>query len=157
MSKIIIQPKNPADITPREAEKLAKAFRTAYPKYKMQVESNKGYALTSYAVTLYEVLTIVVVSAAAKEIVQQVIKLTVDWARERFKQKQSARTTSITIYGPKGEVLKSLVVKNATDEPEDRTKEAIETEEIAKKYRKAPFWETTYQRFKRRVSKLWLS
>ena len=147
--KIIIQPKNPLDIIPEEAEDLAKAIRVSYPKYKVQVKIN-GYK--GYAVTLYQVITIAVLGAVTEEIIKQIVKLAVDWARERFKQKQSARTTSITIYGPKGEVLKSLVVKNAIDEPEDRTKEAVETEEIAKKYRKL----TTCQTLRRRVSKLWL-
>lgn len=151
--KIIIQPKNPLDIIPEEAEELARAIRVSYPKYKVQVKIN-GYK--GYAVTLYQVITIAVLGAVTEGIIKQIAKLAVDWARERFKQKQSARTTSITIYGPRGEVLKSLVVKNATDEPEDETKEAISTEEIAKKYRKAPFWETTYQRLRRTVSKLWL-
>lgn len=153
MTKIIIQPKNPLDITPEEAEELAKAIRVSYPKYKVQVKINE---YRGYAVTLYQVITIAVLSAVTEEIIKQIIKLSVDWARERFKQIQSARATSITIYGPKGEVLKSLVVKNATDESEDETKEAISTEEIAKKYRKAPFWETTYQRLKKTISKLWL-
>jgi hypothetical protein len=119
----------------------------------VQVKIN-GYK--GYAVTLYQVITIAVLGAATEEIIRQIVKVSVDWARKRFKQKQSARTTSITIYGPKGEVLKSLVVKNTTDEPEDETEEAVRTEEIAKKYRKAPFGETTYQRLRRRVSKLWL-
>jgi hypothetical protein len=149
MSKIIIQPKNPLDIIPEEAEELAKAIRVSYPKYKVQVRID-GYK--GYAVTLYQVIAIAVLGAVTEEIIKQIVKLAVDWARERFKQKQSTRTTSITIYGPKGEVLKSLVVKNATDEPEDETKEAIRTEEIAKKYRRLPF----YQRLRGRVSKLWL-
>jgi hypothetical protein len=150
MTKIIIQPKNPLDLIPEEAEELAKAIRVSYPKYKVQVKTN-GYK--GYAVTLYQVITIAVLGAATEEIIKQIVKLSVNWARERLKQKRSARTT---IYGPKGEVLKSLVVKNATDEPEDTTRGAIEIEEIAKKYRKAPFWETTYQRLRRTVSKLWL-
>jgi hypothetical protein len=153
MSKIIIQPKNPLDLRPEEAEELAKAIRVSYPKYKVQVKIN-GYK--GYAVTLYQVITIAVIGAVTEEIIKQIVKLAVDWARERFKQRQSARTTSITIYGPKGEVLKALVVKNATDEPEDTTKEAIETEEIARKYRKLSSKETTCQRLRRRVSKLWL-
>jgi len=132
MSEIIIQPKNPLDLTPEEAEELAKAIRISYPRYKVQVKID-GYK--GYAVTLYQVITVAVLAAVTEEIVKQIVKLSVDWARERFKQNRSARTTSIMIYGPKGEVLKSLVVKNATDEPEDRTEEDIGIEEIAKKYR----------------------
>ena len=156
MDKIIIQPKNPADITSGEAEKLAKAFRTAYPGYEVQVEIVEIHPCDGYAVTWYEVISIAVVSGLAVEITKQIIKLAVDWARERFKQKQSRRPTSITIYGPKGEVLKSLVVKNATDEPEDETEKISKYEEIRKEYRKLPSKETTYQRLRRRVSKLWL-
>jgi hypothetical protein len=152
MNKIIIEPKNPLDLTPEEAEELAKAIRISYPKYEVQVKSN-GYR--GYGVTLYQVITITVLGAVTEEIIKQIVKLSIDWARERLKQKRSARTTSITIYGPKGQVLKSVVVKNATDEPEDETEEAIRTQEIARKYRKAPFWQNTCQRFRKRVSRLW--
>jgi hypothetical protein len=151
VSKIIIQPKNPLDLTPEEAEELAKAIRVSYPEFKVQVKTD-GYK--GYAVTLYQVITITLLVAVTEEIVKQIVKLSVDWARDRLKHKQSARTTSITIYGPKGEVLKSLVVKNVTDEPEERTEETAHIEEIAKKYRKAAFWKTTCQRVRRTVSKL---
>ena len=153
MNKITIQTKNPAVITPEEAEKLAEAIRISYPEYEVQVEINE---YEGYAVTWYEVIKIAVVSGVVEEITKQIIKLAVDWARERFKQKQSVRPTSITIFGPKGEVLKSLVVKNATDEPGDETEKISEYEEIGKKYRKLASKETTCQRLRRRVSKLWL-
>jgi hypothetical protein len=117
--KIIVRPKNPLDIMPEEAEELAKAIRVSCPKYKVQVRIN-GYK--GYAVTWYEVIEIAVVSAVTEEVIRRIGKVAVDWARKRFKQKQSERPKAITIFGPKGEVLKSLVVKNATDEPEDRTK-----------------------------------
>jgi hypothetical protein len=151
--KIIVRPKNPRDIVPEEAEELAKAIRVCCPKYKVQVKIN-GYK--GYAVTWYEVIEIAVVSGLTGEVVRLISEVAIDWARERFKQKQSGRPKAITIFGPKGEVLKSLHLKNAIDEPEDTTKEGIKIEEIARKYRKAPFWETTYQRLKRTVSKLWL-
>jgi hypothetical protein len=53
---------------------------------------------------------------------------TVDYAIQpapiaRFKKKESKRSVYIPIYGPDGKIVKSVVVKNATDEPEDRTKE----------------------------------
>jgi hypothetical protein len=153
MGKIIIQPKNPLDVTPEEVEKLAKAIRVSYPKYKVQVKVNK---LRGYGVTWYEVIEIAVVSGLTEEIIRYITKLAVGWARERFKQKQSGRPKAITIFGPKGEMLKSLVLKNATDEPEDTTEEGIHIVEIVKKYRKAPFWGAAHQRLKRVASKLWL-
>jgi hypothetical protein len=149
--KIIVRPKNPRDIVPEEAEQLAKAIRVCCPKYKVRVKIN-GYK--GYAVTWYEVIEIAVVSGLTGEVVRLISKVAIDWARERFNQKQSGRPKAITIFGPKGEVLKSLTLKNATDEPEDTTKEGIDIEEIAKKYRKALFWKTTCQRLRRTVSKL---
>jgi len=152
MRKIIVEPNNPLDIVPEEAEELAKAIRVSYPKYRVQVRIS-GYR--GYAVTLCEVIAIWVAATVTEELIKQVVKIAVDWARERFRQKQSARTTSITIYGPKSELLRSIVVKNATDEPEDRTKEDINMHEIATRYRKTPFWESAYQRLRRMVSKAW--
>jgi len=152
MRKIIVEPNNPLDIVPEEAEELAKAIRVSYPKYRVQVRIS-GYR--GYAVTLCQVIAIWVAATVTEELIKQVVKIAVDWARERFRQKQSARTTSITIYGPKSELLRSIVVKNATDEPEDRTKEDINMHEIATRYRKTPFWESAYQRLRRMVSKAW--
>lgn len=151
MSKIIVRPKNPRDIVPEEAEELAKAIRVCCPKYEVQVKIN-GYR--GYAVTWYEVIEIAVVSGLTGEVVRLISKVTINWARERFKQKESGRPKAIVIFGPKGEVLKSLHLKNATDEPEDTTKQGIDIEAIAKKYRKALFWETACQRLRRIVYKL---
>jgi hypothetical protein len=59
----------------------------------------------------------------------------VDWAREQFKERKSKskrrRTVYVAIYvtddPPKSRLLKSLVIKNATDEPEDRTEQDLRT------------------------------
>jgi hypothetical protein len=119
VSKIIIEVKNPHDITPEEAEELAEAVRASYPKYKVRVE---GTGYTGYAVTLYEVLRIWLLTTVGTKIVEQLTKLAIEWARQRFnRQGKKPRTTSISIYGPNGEVLRSVVLKNATDEPEDDT------------------------------------
>jgi hypothetical protein len=151
MSKITIQPKNPLDVLPEEVEELAEAIRVSHPKYKVQIKANR---LRGYGVTWYEVIEIAVVSGLTEEVVRYIGKLAVGWARERFKKKQSGRPKAITILGPKGEVLKSLVLKNAADEPEDHTKAAINIEEIARKYRKTSFFAATYQGLRSRVKLL---
>jgi len=154
VNKIIIEPKNPLVITPEEAEELAKAIRASYPKHKVRVESS-GY--TGYAVTLYEVLNIWLLTTIGKQIIEQITKLAIEWARQRFKkQGKYPSPKSITIYGPHEEVLISFVLKNATDDPEDRTKEHRETEEIARRYRVKPRFnkETIWRRLLRRIFRL---
>src|SRR4030042_501525 len=68
MNEIIIQPKNPLDLTPEEAEELAKAIRISYPRYKVQVKID-GYK--GYAVTLYQVITVAVLAGVTEEIAEK--------------------------------------------------------------------------------------
>jgi len=131
MSKIVIQAKNPLDVLPDEIEELAEAIRITCPRCKVQVKAN-GYK--GYAVTWYEVVEIAVISGVTQEVIRYISKAAIDWARERFKQKQPGRPKSITIFGPKGKVLKSFTVKNATEEIEDETEKTSGYEELREKY-----------------------
>jgi hypothetical protein len=58
-----------------------------------------------------------------QELIQEITKAGIEWARARFKRKKAGTPVYIPIYGPDGEILKSVVVKNATDEAEDRTEQ----------------------------------
>ena len=129
MGNIIIETKNPNDITPEEAETFAEDIRSKYPKYEVQV---LGSGYTGYGVTWYEIINIWLVTTITKQLLEQISKIFIDWARQRFLRMGSKRPMSITIYGPNGKALKSIVVKNANDEPE------FGLDNIAKKYRIKP-------------------
>ena len=124
---IIIRTANPNDITLDETEEIAKAVRGLNLNCDVQVV---GKEREGYGVTLFEVLRISLVSgvafgmgkAFAEEVAKKIADIVVEWARERFRGRKSAskRPVYVAIHGPAGTV-KSLVIKNATDEPEDRT------------------------------------
>ncbi len=127
---IIIQTPNPHDITLEEAENIASALRAANPSFSVKAE---GYERKGRGVTWFEVLRIGLLGGAfgvgkvfAEEVVKQTADIVVEWARDRFKGRKSnsKRPIYLAISGPDG-LLKSLVIKNATDSPEDRTAEDL--------------------------------
>jgi hypothetical protein len=119
MKKIIIEPKNPLDVKPKDVQELAEEIRSFYPNYKVVIEG-KGYS--GYAVTWWEVVNIWVIAPISGLPIEQIVKLSIKWARQRFtKEGKEKRPKSITIYGPKGDILKSIVLKNVIDEPDVTT------------------------------------
>ena len=122
---ILINSKNPNDITLEEGEEIAEMLRRLHPDCDVQV---LGQQRDGTGVTWFEVLYISL-GFAAKELVQQAVKMIADsviaWVRERFKKLRvnSKRPVYVVIYGPDGEIVKSVLVRNATEEPEDRTEE----------------------------------
>jgi hypothetical protein len=127
MAEIIdINTPNPHDITPAEAEEIAEAIRRLNPTYEVTVTVTER---TGYGITWFEILRISLAGGAfagkeaMKEAAKKVADIVVEWARERFKREKPAvnpRPIYVAIYGPDGTVI-SRVIKNATDEPEDRT------------------------------------
>ncbi|MGD1083076.1 MAG: hypothetical protein ABR881_32580 [Candidatus Sulfotelmatobacter sp.] len=130
LETIVIRTANPRDITIEEAGEIASALRTANPGVSVKTE---GQERTGFGVTWFEVLRITLLGGAfglgkafAEEVVKKVADIFVEWARERFKGRKSnsKRPVYLAIYGPDG-LLKSLLVKNAMDAPEDRTAEDL--------------------------------
>ena len=124
MDQVTIRSRNPLRITLNEAEELAQAVRPLAPDIKVEVEAEEQQQGT-YGVTFFQIIEIVLPTAAivGQELVQEITKAGIEWARARFKRKKTGNPVYIPIYGPDGEILKSVVVKNATDEPEDRTEQ----------------------------------
>jgi hypothetical protein len=126
VDQIIIEPKDPRDITPTEAEDLAQAIRTLNSNYDVRVLTEEQ---AGHVITWNEVLHIWLPNAlfttgavVGTATVQELTKLSVEWARQRIKKKGvPKRPTYIAIYGPAGKLLKSVVVKHSTAEPEDHT------------------------------------
>jgi hypothetical protein len=125
---IIVRTMNPSDITMEEAEQVAQAIRALNPNCEVRV---RAHLTEGKGITWFEILSITLGAGAwatkllAEDTAKEIAKRAVDWARERFKGRRSnsRRPVYIPIYGPDGQVLKSVVVKNATDEPEDRTEQ----------------------------------
>lgn len=93
------------------AAKLPQADVRAVPKERLR-----------YGLTWWEVIRIYILDPADQVIVGVILAEAIRWCRERFK-KMPKRLKSITILGPDGKVIKSVLIKNPTDEPEDRTVE----------------------------------
>jgi hypothetical protein len=130
MKQIIIESQNPNDIQKDDlfdvAEKINKETEI--------VVTFGSREQVGYGVTWYEVLH-VWLPDAGKVLLGTVLKELIFWARDRMKKKSKTRPKSINIYGPNGEVLKSVVIKNQDDNVEDKTEEP---KSIQEKYARKP-------------------
>ena len=120
--RIILQARDPHDITPEEVQELAALFYANF-EYKVDIATNPEQV--GKGITLNEVLYIWLIPAGfflAKKAAEEVAKIVIQWTRNRLRKKGTTRRpTTIFIYGPNGKVIKSVVVKDATQEVEDHT------------------------------------
>jgi hypothetical protein len=131
--KITILTLNPNDITLEEAEELGQSARDHARELSVNCEVEvSAQQREGYGVTWFEVLHVSLLGAAfavgkavTDETAKRLVTSSVQWARNRFRgrKKESKRPVYVAIYGPDGGVVKSVVVKNATDDPEDRTEQ----------------------------------
>jgi hypothetical protein len=113
---IIVRTMSPNDITMEEAEQIAQAIRDLNPNSPVRV---KAHLREGVGVTWFEIVSITLSAGAwatkvlAEDAAKEIAKRAVDWARKRFKgrKKDSKRPVYVPIYGPDGEVLKSVVIK----------------------------------------------
>ncbi len=120
--RIILQPRD-ARIDSKEAQELATLIHTLNSEYKVDVATSPEQI--GKGITFYEILYIWIIAVGGifgKQIVEELAKIAVQWARDRLKKKGAGFPTCIHIYGPNGKILKSVVVKDATQEVEDQTK-----------------------------------
>ena len=119
-NNIIIDNPNFTRITFKEVEELVQSLRSAFPEYNVQLAEHNESVGKGF--TLFEVLRIYVSSKATEIVIDNIMKISINWARKRFAKPHHEHSQKyIALYGPDGEVLKTIVLKNATDEPEDRT------------------------------------
>lgn len=124
--RVILQSRDPHDITPEEVQELAELI---HANFEYRVDIATSLEQVGKGITLHEILYIWLPAAllaagviAGKQVIQELTKIAVQWARDRIKKKGTTRRpTHIFIYGPNGKVLKSIVVKDATQEAEDQT------------------------------------
>jgi hypothetical protein len=117
VSDIIIEPANPLDLRPEDLAGLATALRGIDPPVDVRI----GYReQRGYGVTWWEVLFIWVGKEVADNLLKEVTRVGVEWARSRFDFSTKAkRPISITILGPDGKPLKKVKVDPKTREAED--------------------------------------
>jgi hypothetical protein len=128
---IVVRTLNPLDITPGEAGEIAAAIRSLNLDGKVRVEEQES---EDRGLTWFEILHItlafqigrIVVDEAAKKIADVVV----EWARQRFRGRRSGskRPVYLEIHVRDdlgARVVNAIVIKNATDQPEDRTEKKL--------------------------------
>jgi hypothetical protein len=120
LNAVIIRSKK--DVPAEEMEEIAQAIRGLHLDCDVRVDITER---TGYGVTWFKVLHIVLegsifaATAAAGAAAKKIAEAVIDWASAQFTK--SNRPVSVSIYGPDGDVLKSVVVK--PDGVQDRTDE----------------------------------
>ncbi len=124
--RIILQPRD-ARIDSQEAQELAELIRTFNSEYKVDVATSPEQI--GKGITFNEILYVWIIAGSTifvgkyvEKLAEEVAKITVQWARDRLKRKGKRFPTRINIYGPNRKILKSVVVKDATQGAEDQTK-----------------------------------
>jgi hypothetical protein len=122
--------KNPADISAEEAEELGKALRRldADINVRTEVKPREGMAVTWAEIVIITLQVAGPILAGLKDkVLAKVTDSAIEWARRRYegKRKGARRPPYIDIYGPDGEIIKSVEVKNAEDKGTDRTDQHI--------------------------------
>jgi hypothetical protein len=124
---IVVRTLNPLDIAPDEAAEIAAAIRGLNLDGEVRVEEQER---EDRGLTWFEFLTITLAfkvgQAAVDEATARITDIVVDWARRRFRGRKSGSKRpvylEIHVRDDLGDrVMKAVVIKNATDEPEDRT------------------------------------
>jgi hypothetical protein len=124
---IVVRTLNPLDITPDEAAEIAATIRGLNLDGEVRVEApaREDRGLTWFEF-LYITLAFKVGQVAVDEATKKITDIAVNWARQRFRGRQSGSKRpvylEIHVRDDLGDrVMKAVVIKNATDEPEDRT------------------------------------
>lgn len=138
MTQVTLTPGNALDFEEFELEELAaEVSREAGVQVALATREQRGRAVTWWEVVDF------VVSEAGGEAVGAVVIAAVAWAARRVKKAREAtpdrlpRPVWVNVYGPNGDVLKSVQVPNRDEEPRDVTEEERERQE---RYRSTSGW-----------------
>jgi hypothetical protein len=126
---IVVRTQNPRDITLVEAGEIAATIRGLNLDSEVRVEEQEreGRGVTWFEI-LHVTLSFKVGQILIDEATKKIVDIVVDWARQRFRGRRSGskRPVYLEIHARDdlgNPVMKAIVIKNATDEPEDRTEE----------------------------------
>jgi hypothetical protein len=126
---IVVRTQNPLDITCDEAGEIAATIRGLNLAGEVRVEEQER---EYRGLTWFEILHITLSYQAGQIVLDKATKeiaaIVVDWARRRFAGRKSGskRPVYLEIHVRDdlgNRVMKAIVMKNATDEPEDRTEQ----------------------------------
>lgn len=130
---IVIHSASARDILPIETKAIAEAVKKLNKDFVVKAEVRERTGPESW----FEVLQISLLGEAfgqgktsSEEVVKRIVDIVVLWARERFegRRSNSQRPVYVAISGPSG-LMKSLIIKNAVDAPEDHTDQDRQTED----------------------------
>jgi hypothetical protein len=126
---IVVRTQNPLDITRDEAREIAATIRGLNLASEVRVEEQEreGRGLTWFEI-LYITLCFEADQIVVDKAIEEVAAIFVDWARRRFRGRKSGSKRpvylEIHVRDDLGKrVMKAIVTKNATDEPEDHTEQ----------------------------------
>jgi hypothetical protein len=128
---IVVRTLNPLDVTPDEAEEIAATIRKLDLDSKVRVEEQER---EHRGLTWFEIIHITLAFKVGRIVVDEATKkisdIVVEWARQRFRGRKSGskRPVYLEIHVRDdlgAQVMKTIVIKNATDEPEDRTEKKL--------------------------------
>jgi hypothetical protein len=128
---IVVRTLNPFDITPDEAEQIAATIRSVILDSEVRVEEQER---EDRGLTWFEILHITLALNVERIVVEEATKkiedIVVEWARRRFRGPRSGskRPVYLEIHvrdDLRAQVVKAIVIKNAKDEPEDRTEKKL--------------------------------
>jgi hypothetical protein len=128
---IVVRTLNPLDITPDEAGEIAATIRNLILDSEVHVEEpeKEDRGLTWFEI-LHVTLAFKVGRIAVDEASEKITGVVVEWARRRFRGRKSGskRPVYLEIHVRDdlgARVMKAIVIKNAKDEPEDRTEKKL--------------------------------
>jgi hypothetical protein len=128
---IVVRTLNPLDVTPDEAEEIAATIRSLNLDSEVRVEEQeRGDRGLTWFEILHITLAFTVGRVVVDEATEKVTDIVVEWARQRFlgRKSGSKRPVYLEIHVRNdlgARVMKAIVIKNATDEPEDRTEKKL--------------------------------
>jgi hypothetical protein len=120
--RLLLGPGNPYDLTSGELEELADLLRDESPELRVEISRPSERA---YGVTFWEVLNIWADAAEAGGGTGLAIAAfwraakwaQGRWQRDREQSTQTPRPRSVTLFGPNGEALKSVLIEGPEGTP----------------------------------------
>lgn len=129
---IVIHSASARDILPIETKAIAEAVKKLNHNFEVKAEVRERTGPETW----FEVLQITLLGEAfgqgttfLEEMVKKIGDIVIEWAYQRFagRRSNSSRPVYVAISGPSG-LMKSLVIKNGVDAPEDHTEQDRQTE-----------------------------
>jgi hypothetical protein len=109
-----------------ELDELAQSIRGVAPEFTVRFAVPREQH--GSAVTWWELVYIWLPWTAAAAggavgpvIAKKIVDAAIEWAHTRFASKPNKRPKYVAIYGPDGKVIQSVLIKDETAAPEDRT------------------------------------